>query len=113
MFLHRGRGVPDCYRAGQAIIKEAVNGILVLYFLPPPMDVVPKPPLPLTVPLPTPEEEEEESEAESSDTHSLNDSDEVSSDFGGTGNMFANLGGRGGHRKPGGKKCRRHGGGRR
>eukprot|EP01063_Lacrimia_lanifica_P001561 TRINITY_DN10797_c0_g1_i2.p1 TRINITY_DN10797_c0_g1~~TRINITY_DN10797_c0_g1_i2.p1 ORF type:complete len:764 (+),score=317.32 TRINITY_DN10797_c0_g1_i2:46-2337(+) len=34
-FLHRGKGLPDSYRGGQAIVKEAVTGTLLLHFKPP------------------------------------------------------------------------------
>eukprot|EP01060_Flectonema_neradi_P010757 TRINITY_DN17839_c0_g1_i1.p1 TRINITY_DN17839_c0_g1~~TRINITY_DN17839_c0_g1_i1.p1 ORF type:complete len:764 (+),score=175.21 TRINITY_DN17839_c0_g1_i1:96-2387(+) len=36
-YLKRGKGLPDTHRGGQALIKEAVNGILILFFLPPPL----------------------------------------------------------------------------
>ncbi|KAJ9455029.1 Large subunit GTPase 1-like protein [Diplonema papillatum] len=49
MFLRRGKGLPDAYRAGQKILKEFVTGVLVLYFLPPPVDQRQQAPLPLPV----------------------------------------------------------------
>ena len=34
-FVKRGRGIPDTYRGGQVLLKEAVTGVLSLYFMPP------------------------------------------------------------------------------
>ena len=36
-YLKRGKGLPDTHRGGQGLIKEAVNGILILFFMPPPL----------------------------------------------------------------------------
>eukprot|EP00754_Rhynchopus_humris_P020125 Rhum_TRINITY_DN14679_c28_g1::Rhum_TRINITY_DN14679_c28_g1_i1::g.110446::m.110446 len=40
-YLNRGKGIPDSYRGGQVLLKEAVSGQLFLYFLPPPESFAP------------------------------------------------------------------------
>eukprot|EP01064_Diplonema_japonicum_P008813 TRINITY_DN1624_c0_g1_i2.p1 TRINITY_DN1624_c0_g1~~TRINITY_DN1624_c0_g1_i2.p1 ORF type:complete len:612 (+),score=125.17 TRINITY_DN1624_c0_g1_i2:47-1837(+) len=107
MFLNRGRGIPDCYRAGQAIIKEAVNGILVLYFLPPPIDTKPLPPKPTHIAI-----TDEKEDTSSSDDGGLVSGDEsdTSDDAVMTGNTFDRLGSK---KKPFGKQSGgKRGGGR-
>eukprot|EP01065_Artemidia_motanka_P051704 TRINITY_DN915_c4_g1_i1.p1 TRINITY_DN915_c4_g1~~TRINITY_DN915_c4_g1_i1.p1 ORF type:complete len:648 (+),score=200.84 TRINITY_DN915_c4_g1_i1:78-2021(+) len=58
-FVKRGKGVPDAHRGGQHILKEALSGQLVLFFLPPPLNKAAEATAVEQVPPPDPDSDDE------------------------------------------------------